>query len=57
MEANFRSLEKWIKKRLTKIEMKFFITTASYTLFDHKRNEDILEELKEEPADDTLKMI
>jgi hypothetical protein len=30
--------------------MKFFRRTAGYTLFDHKRNEEILEELKVEPV-------
>jgi hypothetical protein len=39
------------KKRLASIEMKFFRRTAGYTLFDHKNNEEILEELKVEPAD------
>ena len=42
---------------MTKIEIKFFITTAGYTLFDHKKNEEILEEVKKEPADETLKWI
>jgi hypothetical protein len=28
--------------------------TAEYTLFDNKRNEDILEELKAEPVDEKL---
>jgi hypothetical protein len=31
------------KKHLTLIEMKFFRKTVGYTLFDHKRNEEILE--------------
>jgi hypothetical protein len=34
------------KKRLVSIEMKFFKRTAVYTLFNHKQNEEILEELK-----------
>jgi hypothetical protein len=34
--------------------MKFFRRIAGYTLFDHKRNEDILEELKLEPAGEEL---
>jgi hypothetical protein len=33
------------KKRLTSSKIKFFRITAEYTLFDHKRSEDILEEL------------
>jgi hypothetical protein len=32
--------------------MKFFRRTAGYTFFDHKRNEEILEELKVEPVDE-----
>jgi hypothetical protein len=34
--------------------MKFFRTVA-YNLFDHRRNEAILEELKVEPADEKLR--
>jgi len=34
------------------VEIKLFIRTAGYTLFDHKRNEEILEELKVEPVDE-----
>jgi len=45
------SLRQKDKKRLTSIEMKFFRTTVN-TLFDHKRNEVILEELKVEPVDE-----
>jgi len=33
-------------KRLTSIERKFFRRTPEYTLFDHKRNEEILEEFE-----------
>ena len=36
MEAKFGTLEKKDKKRLTSIELKFFIGAARYTLFDHK---------------------
>jgi len=32
--------------------MKFFGRTAGYNLFDHKRNEEILEELKIELVDE-----
>jgi hypothetical protein len=39
------------KKRLTSIEIKFF-RTAGYTLFDHKRIEEILEELKVKSVDE-----
>jgi len=35
--------------------MKFFRRTAWYNLFDHKRNEEILEELKVEQADEKLR--
>jgi hypothetical protein len=41
-------------KRLAPIEMKFF-RTAGYTLFDLKRNEEILEELEVEPVDEKLR--
>jgi hypothetical protein len=35
--------------------MKFFRRTSRYTLFDHKRNEDILEELIVELVDEKLR--
>ena len=34
--------------------MKVFRWTAGYTIFDHKRNEEILEDLKVEPVDKKL---
>jgi hypothetical protein len=34
--------------------MKFFRRTAVYTLFEHKRHEEILEELKTETVDEKL---
>jgi len=34
---------------------KFFRRTAGYTLFDHNRNEEILEELKIEPVNQKLR--
>jgi len=40
---------------LTSVEMKFFRRTAGYTLFNHKRKEEILEELKLEPVDEKLR--
>jgi hypothetical protein len=55
MEAKFGPLGKWIKKRLTSFKTKFCIRTAGCTLFDHKRNEEILEELKVEPAEEELR--
>ena len=49
------NLRKKDKKRLTSVEKKFFRRTAEYTLFDNKRNDDILEELKAEPVDEKLR--
>jgi hypothetical protein len=46
MEAKFGPLKK-DKKSLALVEMKFF-RMVRCTLFDHKRNEEILEELKVE---------
>jgi len=46
MEAKFGPLEKNDLKRLTSVEMKFFRRTAEYTLLDHKRNDENLEQLK-----------
>jgi len=43
------------KKRLTPVEMKCFRRIAGYTLFDHKRNEEILEELKIESVDEKVR--
>jgi hypothetical protein len=39
------------KKKLTSRGMKFFRRIAGYTLFDPKRNEERLEELRVESAD------
>jgi hypothetical protein len=44
--------EKWIKKLLTSVEMKYFRRTEGHTLYDHKRNEYILEEMKVGPVDE-----
>jgi hypothetical protein len=52
-EEKFGPLEKY-EKRLPSFDMKFFRRTAGYTLFDHEKNEEILEELKEEPIDKKL---
>jgi len=38
-------------KRLTSLEVTFFRRTSESTLLDHKRSEEILEELKLEPVD------
>ena len=35
--------------------MQFLRRTAGYTLLDHKRNDEILEELKVQPADNKLR--
>jgi len=43
------------KKQLTSIEMKFFRRKAWSTLFGHKRNEEILEEVKVEPVEEKLR--
>jgi hypothetical protein len=42
------------KKILPAVEKKFF-RTAAYTLFDQKRNGEIMEELKVEPVDESLR--
>jgi len=51
MEAKFGTLEKRKKKRLSQIKMKLFKGTTACIHFDHKRNEEVLEELKVEPVD------
>jgi len=40
---------------LTSIEMKVTRRSAGYTLCDHKRNEEIWEELEVEPIDEKLR--
>ena len=40
---------------MTSGEIKFFIRTAVYILYDHKRKEEILEYLKAEPAAEKLR--
>ena len=40
---------------MTSIEMKIFRSSEEYTLYDHKRNEKILEYLKVEPAAEKLR--
>ena len=42
-------------KRLTSVEKEFFGRTAGTHFFDHKRKEEILVELKVEPADEKLR--
>jgi hypothetical protein len=46
------TLREKIIKLLIPIETKFFKRTAEYTLFDLKTNEEILEELKVETANE-----
>jgi hypothetical protein len=41
-------------RTLTSIEIKFFKRTAGYTLFDHKRNKNVLQEMKVEPDSEKL---
>ena len=43
-------MDKRIIKKLTTMETKFFRRRDGYTLFDHTRNEEILEELKVKPG-------
>jgi hypothetical protein len=40
---------------VTSIETKYFKRPAGYTLFDHKKSEEVLEELKVEPAEEKLR--
>jgi hypothetical protein len=54
-ESEIWTLRQKDKNRLTPIETKFLGRTAGHTPFDHKRNADILEELKVEPTDEKLR--
>ena len=47
--------KKKIKKRMTSNEIKIFRRSAGHINFDHKRNEEILEELKIEPFGEKLR--
>lgn len=49
VEEKFRPLERTTTKRLTLNKVKFF-RTAGYTLMNHKRNGEILEDSKVEPV-------
>jgi len=57
MKAKFGPVEKIIKKKksLTSIEMKFFRRIVGTPFFDHKRHEDILEQLKGETVHEKLR--
>jgi hypothetical protein len=37
--------------------MKFMIFTAGYSLLDHRRNEDILDELKVDPVQNAINTV
>jgi hypothetical protein len=54
MEAKFGPLEKLIKNDCYQSWWNFS-EQSGYTLFDHKRNEEILEKLKVEPAEEKLR--
>jgi hypothetical protein len=54
MEAEFGPLERRIKN-FSSVEIKVFRRTAGCTIFDHRRNEKILEELKVEPVDEKIR--
>lgn len=54
MEAEFGPLERRIKN-LTSLEIKRFKRTARYIPFDHRRNEEIMEEVKVESVDEKLR--
>jgi hypothetical protein len=51
MAAKFGPSDKRIKK-IDSVELKFFRRRAVSILFDHKRNEEILKELKVEPTNE-----
>jgi hypothetical protein len=55
MEENFGPSDRRVKKRLTSVETKFIGRTPGYTLFGHKRKEEILVELKVGLVDETLR--
>jgi len=55
-EAQFGPSKKSTKNRLASVEMNFFRTTG-YTLFDHKRNKEILGVLKVEPVDEKPRIL
>jgi hypothetical protein len=54
-EGKFWTVRQKDKKRLISSEMKFYSRAGVYTLFDHKRNEGILEDLKVEPLEEKLR--
>jgi len=46
MQLRNLDIEKTDIRSIQTVEMKFMKRTARYSLLDHKRNEDLLEELK-----------
>jgi hypothetical protein len=48
------TIKQFDKNRLRTAEMKYLRRTAEYTLLDHKRNEEILQELHVTPLEDKL---
>jgi hypothetical protein len=53
--VKFGPLEKGIKTTGIIRDDFFFRRTAGYTLFDHRTNEEILEEFKVEPVEEKLR--
>jgi len=51
------TLSKKDTKQLPSIQIKIFGRRDGYTLFDHKRNEEILEQMKAEPVNVKLRII
>jgi hypothetical protein len=51
------TLSKKDTKQVPSIQIKIFRRRAGYTLFDHKRNEEILEQMKVEPVNVKLRII
>jgi hypothetical protein len=51
MQISFKLCD---RNRLQTVEMKYLWQTAAYTLLNHKRNEDILEELHVTPLENRL---
>ena len=54
MKEKFGPLEKMTQKTIDINGDEIFHKNSRYTIFDHKRNEEILEELKVEPVDKKL---
>jgi hypothetical protein len=55
METESGPIEEGIKNLLTSVHMKCFSKTATYAIFDHKKGEEFLEELKVELVDEKLR--